>query len=104
MIYQVVLNDRAEKQLEDAYLWYAEHSPASAVTWYNGFLDAIDSLRTNPARCQIAAENDLFPVEVRQLLYGRRKNHRALFTIRENVVFVFSVRHTARRDVTPEDV
>jgi len=65
MIYQVVLNDRAEKQLEEAYLWYAERSPGNAVKWYNGSLDAIDSLRTNPARCQIAAESHLFPVEVR---------------------------------------
>jgi plasmid stabilization system protein ParE len=104
MIYQVVLNDRAEKQLEEAYVWYAERSPASAVKWYNGFLDTLESLRTNPARCQIAAENPLFSVEVRQLLYGRRKNHRALFTIRGNIVFVFSVRHTAQRDATPEDL
>jgi plasmid stabilization system protein ParE len=104
MSYKVILNDRAEQQLEDAYQWYAERSPGAAAAWYNGFVDSLNSLRENPDRCSLARENASFPVEVRQLLYGRRRTWRALFTIRKEIVFVFSVRHASQRDVTPDEL
>ena len=42
--------------------------------------------------------------ELRQLLYGRRRTYRALFTIREHDVVVLSIRHSAQRDLTPDDL
>ena len=55
MSYRVVLNERAEGQLEAAYLWWLEHrSPDQATRWYNGFLDAMDALRQNPDRFGVA--------------------------------------------------
>ncbi len=50
MIRRVVLSRRAEEQLERAYRWYAERSELSAAKWYNGFIDALDSLAHNPRR------------------------------------------------------
>ena len=104
MIYKVILSERAEQQLEHAYQWYHDRSPQAAAKWYNGFIDAQNSLSEDPQLRGFARENQLFPVEVRQLLYGRRRNYRALFTVRGDTVFVFSIRHSAQRDVSPDDI
>jgi plasmid stabilization system protein ParE len=46
MNYRVILNDRAEGQLEAAYLWWLEHrSPNQATRWYNEFLEALHGLQ-----------------------------------------------------------
>ena len=82
MTYQVFLTDRAARDLEEAYRWYAERAPEAAIRWYNGFLDAIHSLAGDPERCPLAAESRKVLVEVRQLLYGRRRSYRALFLCR----------------------
>jgi len=104
MTHQVLLGDRAAKDLEDAYCWYAKRSAENAARWYNGFLDAIQTLASHPERCPRAPESHKFPMEVRQLLYGRRRSWRALFTIREETVVVLHIRHTARRDLGPDDL
>ena len=80
MTYRLLITQRAAADLEEAYRWYAERSPEGAVRWYNGFLDALDTLAANPERCPLAPEDSKFPIEVRQLLYGRRRSYRALFT------------------------
>lgn len=106
MTYRVILNERAEGQLEAAFRWWAENrSPEQATRWYNGFLDALHGLQEKPDRFGLAREDSSFPVSVRQLLYGagRRVTHRALFTIRDDMVYVFSIRHVAQKDLSPDD-
>ena len=102
MIYQVVITDRAARDLEDGYLWYREHAPEAAIRWYNGFLDTLDKLASIPKRCPIAPESGKLDYEIRQLLYGRHRSYRALFTIREQTVIVLHICHTARREASPE--
>ena len=75
----------------------------TATRWYSGFLDALNSLGSNPERCPIAAETRTLSVEIRQLLYGRRQSYRAMFLLREQTVVVLHIRHTARREANPED-
>jgi len=107
MSYRVILNERAEGQLEAAFLWWFERrSPEQATRWYNGFLDALNGLRENPDRFGAAHEDPQFPYPVRELLYGlgSRVTHRALFTIRDDTVYVFSIRHVAQRDITPDEL
>lgn len=104
MTYRVRLTDRAAAELEEAYCWYADRSPHNAVAWYNGFLETLKRLASNPQRCPLAPENADFPFEIRQLLYGRRRAHRALFTIRENSVVVLRIRHTARNELSPDEL
>jgi plasmid stabilization system protein ParE len=103
MTYRVLLTDRAASDLDEAYRWYAERSEEGAVRWYDGFVDALATLERNPERCALARENRKFSIEIRQLPYGRRRNWRALFTVREDAVVVLHIRHTARREVTPDD-
>jgi plasmid stabilization system protein ParE len=104
MTYLVVLTDRAARDLEDAYRWCAERAPETATRWYNGFLDALDSLGSNPERCPLAAETRKLSIEIRQLLYGRRRSYRAIFLMREQTVIVLHIRHTARREANLEDL
>jgi plasmid stabilization system protein ParE len=104
MTYRVVLTDRAARDLDEAYQWYAERAPEAAVRWYNGFPDALDGLADYPERCPRAAESRKLPVEVRQFLYGRQRIYRALFLIRERTVVVLHIRHTARREANPDEI
>ena len=104
MTYQVVLTDRAARDLDEAYRWCAERAPEAAVGWYNGFIDALNSLVSNPERCPVAAEGRKLSIEIRQLLYGRRRSYRALFLVREQTVVVLHIRHTARCEANPEDL
>lgn len=104
MTYKVLISRRAQRELNQAADWIAKSAPETAERWFNKFVEALLTLRDNPHRCGFARENPSFPYELRQLLYGRRRNYRALFTIRENSVVVISIRHAAQRDLTPEDV
>ena len=52
-----------------------------------------------------AVEHEIFPEEVRQLLYGKSKNiYRVLFTIRDTTVYVLYVRHTAQAPLTLDEL
>ena len=97
---RVVLSERAEEQLEDAYLWWSENRSAEqAVRWYNSFLNKLETLGQNPERFSVAPETFRTAHEVRQLLFGlgRKISHRALFTIRSDMIYVFSVRHVSQQ-------
>jgi plasmid stabilization system protein ParE len=107
MSYRLVISDHARDQLEAACRWWAENrSVEQAERWYDGFSEALLSLPKNPERCPFAAESSAFPFDVRQLNYGigRKLTHRALFTVRGEIVYVFSVRHLAQKPVTPDDL
>jgi len=106
MIYRPVLTARAERDRDAAFSWYAEHySPEFAARWYEGLTRAIRSLSQNPLRCGTAHENDKFSFDVRELLFGGRRNkHRVLFTIHHDLVLVLHIRHSAQRDLTEFDL
>ncbi|HUT88154.1 MAG TPA: type II toxin-antitoxin system RelE/ParE family toxin [Thermoguttaceae bacterium] len=107
MIHQVFLTDRAHRDLLEACTWWAENRSAEqAERWYDGFAKAILSLATAPERCPLAPENQVLPYEIRQLNSGlvRRPTHRAIFTIRPNMVLILRVRHLAQKPLSPEDV
>jgi hypothetical protein len=71
--------------------------PDHRRTLYNGLIKKVDTLRRHPTRCPLAAENDKFPEEIRELLYGRSKRHkhRIIFTLRADNVHILYVRHSA---------
>jgi plasmid stabilization system protein ParE len=104
MTYRIELAASALTDIRDATRWLRdEASPAAADKWLTGLFKAITSLEKQPLRCPLAAENDNFPQEIRELLYGRRKKykHRIVFEIIEDVVYVLYIRHTARDELEP---
>jgi hypothetical protein len=54
MKYEVVHTDGAASQLDEACAWYVLNASHVANDWYNGFLDALNSLEENPERFSLA--------------------------------------------------
>lgn len=101
--YRLIIQPPALNDLDEAYQWIKERSPNAADRWFNGFVDAINSLDLNPERCGLANENDAVKLEIRQLLYGRRGGiYRAIFTIAGEEVRVLHIRHAAMQPLDPE--
>jgi plasmid stabilization system protein ParE len=103
MTYHVIIEPTADRSIQEAFRWITENrSPAAAVKWYHGLEKKILTLRTHPHRCPVAAENDKFPEEIRELLHGKpRQKHRIMFTIRQDAVHVLYVRHGAQDEIEP---
>jgi plasmid stabilization system protein ParE len=104
MKYRVEIAASAKADIREAARWLAEQaSPAVATRWLTGLYKAMNSLGRQPSRCPVAAESHKFPVEIRELLYGRSKKgrRRIIFTIENDIVHILSVRHTARDELEP---
>ena len=104
-MYQVEITERARDDADSAYTWMVEHiSPAFAEAWYEGLFQQIESLRRNPRLCPVAAESSRFAEEVRELIYGKRRQkhkYRILFSVHEDLVTILYVHHSARRELEP---
>ena len=104
MIYRVIIQPNAEAELDAAYLYRYQRTPQEAARWFAGCVEAINSLAQFPERCPFAPENGHFPEEIRQLLYGvRRDVFRILFTIQSDTVHVLHIRHGAQRYLHQEE-
>jgi plasmid stabilization system protein ParE len=103
VIYRLRVTARAVSDADAAHQWIAEHlSPDRADRWYQELLKQMETLTRQPLRCPRARESDKFPEELRELLYGKKKNkYRIIFSIREDEVVVLFVHHSARRDLEP---
>jgi len=102
MKYKVVIEPPAEEDIERAFLWIAEESRVNAVTWYRNLVEALASLETFPERSPLASENDAFEEEIRQLLFGKKRNvYRILFTIQDKRIHILHIRHCARAYLEP---
>jgi plasmid stabilization system protein ParE len=105
MSYRVIIQPRAQLELEEAYRWISERSPGRAARWLDGMQHAIDSLETHPTRCPFAPESETSPAEVRQLLYGKRQGvYRILFLMGTDTVRIISIRHGARQRLRAEEI
>lgn len=65
----------------------------------------MQSLEEEPERCPLAAEAENLKVELRELLFGKRRGvYRISFTIEGEVINVLHIRHAARDWLKPEDL
>jgi plasmid stabilization system protein ParE len=99
MAFRVELSDRAQSDIAAIHDWLLSQQAGSAAErWFVALREAIASLSTLPTRCPVSAESRDSPVEVRQLLYGRKPHvYRILFTLDRDVVQVLHIRHGRRR-------
>jgi plasmid stabilization system protein ParE len=104
MAYEVILTSRAERDLNEAADWIAKESLLNARRWFDNFVAKLNSLATHPERCGFTREQPKGAQELRQLLFGRSRSYRAVFTIRNDQVIILTIRHTARGDFDPSEV
>ncbi len=105
MPFQVVFRPRARSDISATMTWLAWTSAARAARWRSGLLRIVENLETDPNRYGAADEADDLGVDLRQLLYGRRRNvYRVLFTIDDQTVNVLRVRHATQDQVGPDDI
>lgn len=107
MTYKLHIAKRAEQDCDDTFEWYRRnYSESFAVRWYSTISKSIRDLIENPLRYGFARENDRFPFELRELLYGRSKKnrHRILYTVEEKTVYVLHIRHSARDELDEADL
>jgi plasmid stabilization system protein ParE len=97
MTYRVVITAEARRSLRSAYLWAAQHAPATAARWLTRFERELETLSDSPTRCSLAPENSLVDAEIREFLFGRRRGaYRVLFTIVDDEVRVLHIRRASR--------
>jgi plasmid stabilization system protein ParE len=104
MNYRVEIAASAKADIRESACGLSQQaSPAVATRWLAGLYKAMKSLGKQPGRCPVAAESHKFPVEIRELLYGRSKKgrHIIIFTLSHYVVHVLYVRHAARDELEP---
>ena len=97
---------RAEQDFESLYLWIYEQSPSGAASWFNAYQQSLTSLETQPTSHSLAPEDEHHAEEIRQLLFRtpRGKTYRALFTIREDQVYLLHLRGPGQDVMTAEDI
>jgi plasmid stabilization system protein ParE len=104
--YQVVIDPRAEEDIEQALNWLKEQAPHKVEEWFDSLESEILSLQTIPERCPLAPENGRWEpeLEIRQLLFDRYPStYRILFTILGKTVRILQIRHGARRYLFESD-
>jgi plasmid stabilization system protein ParE len=100
MTFRVIIQPRAEHDIEVAAGWIVDQSGSAAVAlrWVRSIRASIAKLKVSPLRCPVAPDSEDYDEEVRLLLHGsRRGQYRVLFAVRGNTVQVLTVRHTARQ-------
>ena len=99
MAFRVEISAAAQIEADEILNWLiAQHAGETGLRWFRALYDANDSLDTFPQPCPVAPENDLFPEDIRQLLYGRKpQQYRILFTIEGETVLIIHVRRSRRQ-------
>ncbi len=105
MPFQVIFRPRAELDIAAAATWLARHNAAAAAHWRTGLFRIVENLETNPNRYPAAEESVDLGLDLRELLYGRRRNvYRILFTITGQTVNILRVRHAAQDRLSADDI
>ena len=100
MAFRVELSAQAQSDVAAIYAWLTSQTAGeTGERWFVALRSAIASLFDMPTRCPLAPESQDSPVEVRQLLYGRRPNvYRILFAVQ----FLFRRQRHALRGLLDE--
>jgi plasmid stabilization system protein ParE len=105
--FRVILLPRAEADIEaNAQWWATHHSVEQAVRWFDVIHEQLQSLAILPESNGLSAEAGDFQYEIRDKLLGlgSRPSYRAVFTIKDDAVYVLTVRRGAQDVVRLDDL
>ena len=101
MRYNVELTAEAERDVKEAYAYIAEHGPANPDHWKHDLTAKLETLESFPGRCGLAPETEYRDFPIYQTFYA---NFRLLFVIEDENIFVLTVRHGARQEMTKNEL
>ena len=106
MSHRVIIKRKAQRDLDESLVWWSRHGKAAAAEWRERFVtNVIATLEHDPNRFPAAEEAAEVGLDLRVMLYGRRRQvYRVLFTIEENIVSIHRVRHAAQDWLKEGDV
>ncbi|MFO0928416.1 MAG: type II toxin-antitoxin system RelE/ParE family toxin [Gemmataceae bacterium] len=105
MAFQVRLTRRAEADVLATEAWLAGVGTLAVARWRTRLFRAIEALEADPHRYPAAEEAADLGVDLREALFGRRRQvYRMLFTVEAETVSVLRVRHAAQVRLAPEDL
>lgn len=105
--YQVIVTPNAEEDIERNARWWAQHhSLEQALHWIDTVTEQLEALSQFPEAHVAAPENTDYPFEIRQKLIGlgSRPGYRAIYSIREDRVYVLAVRRGAQNRMAPGEL
>jgi plasmid stabilization system protein ParE len=102
----MILPQAKADMLRNAKWWAHHHSSEQAANWLDAIQSQLESLTEFPESHSRSAENDDFPYVIRDRLLGlgSRPSYRAVFTIKDDTVYVLTVRRSAQDTLRPSDV
>lgn len=106
MNYQVHLTDKAQRDVDSVLQWFDDQAAHAAGTrWFAQLMAQVATLESHPERCPLAAEAADLGLEIRELLFGRKRvRYRLLFQIEGRRVLILRVWHGARDSLSQEDL
>ncbi|MCA8991742.1 MAG: type II toxin-antitoxin system RelE/ParE family toxin [Planctomycetaceae bacterium] len=106
MTYRVQLTERAKRDVERNAQWWAQHySVSQAIEWFDTIHVQLQQLANFPESHAASPESSEFPYVIRNKFVGlgQKPSYRAVFTVREDVVYVLSVQRFAQDRLVPGD-
>jgi plasmid stabilization system protein ParE len=105
MVFSVQISAKAEADIDAALTWVMAQAPMTAQRWFNRLLAAVKTLESMPERCPLATEAADLGIELRELLFGKRRGtFRILFTVDASIVHVLHIRRATRGPITQADI
>ncbi len=105
MTFRVAVLPQAKEDIARNSLWWADnHSVDQAIIWAETVEQQLLELEHNPEAFSFANEHERFPYQLRQMLLGlgRRRSYRAVFTIKNEDVYVLTIRRAAQDVIGPD--
>ena len=106
MRYRVQISKKAEADIDEALAWFWEQLAAEAgERWLVAIWNAIETLESQPDRFSLAAETEQFGLEVRELLFGKRRGvYRIIFHVGGQTVTILRIWHGSRNAIREIDL
>ena len=106
MSFEVVFTDEASVQTMKIQDWIAERSVQGAIAWQTALQLAVGKLHERGSGFSLSVESSQFSEPLYQVLFKTRRGltYRGLFVVRDQTVFVVSVRGYGEDLVSPSDV
>jgi plasmid stabilization system protein ParE len=103
MPFEIVVTERARRDIDEYAGFIASDSVAQAVQWVNDLESLILSLREMPSRFSLIAEADKLQRRYRSV---NHHSHRVIYRIDDNrrIVYIIRLFHGARKALTKRDI